>query len=97
MNGGEAEIADVIWPTLLVEQDVPVSPAHSTAIEVVDHRVPVGFAESPGADLGRLERIRSSLGKEQRLIGESLVYELDVVEHHLAAAPGFVPMKGDSP
>src|SRR4030095_3031390 len=41
MNGSEAEIADVIWTTLLIQKHVPVCPADGATIEVIDHRTAI--------------------------------------------------------
>ena len=97
VNRSEAEVPDVIWSTLFVQQHVPICPTDSTAVEVIDHRASVRFAQSPGGNVLRLEGIDCSFSEEQLFIGESLVYELDVVEHLVAAAPWLVPVKADAP
>ena len=40
VNGGEAEIPDMIWPTHFIQQYVPVGPADGTIVEVIG--VPYG-------------------------------------------------------
>ena len=37
MNGSEAEILHMIWSAGFIKQNVPIGPADSAAVEVVDH------------------------------------------------------------
>src|SRR6187200_2856944 len=87
VNRGKAEILDMIWPAILVEQYVPVRPAYGTVVEVVDHGPRVLFAESPVVDVVGLERIDSAFREQKVLAGEGLVHQPDVVEHLLATTP----------
>ena len=93
----KAEVPDVIRPAGFVQQYVPVRPADSTAVEVIDHRASIRFAQSPGGDVLSLEGIDGSFSEEKVLVRESLVHELDVVEHLIATAPWLVPVIPDAP
>lgn len=55
VNGCEAEIADVVWSAFFVEQDVPVRPRDRSVVEIVDHIMPVEFAQTPVANFFRFE------------------------------------------
>ena len=97
VNRGEAEILDVIRPASFIQQYVPVRPADSAAVEVIDHRASVQFAQFPVLELFGIEGIGAAFGEDQVLVGKGLVHELDVVEHRVAAAPWLVPVITNAP
>ncbi|EEF23502.1 conserved hypothetical protein, partial [Ricinus communis] len=62
-----AQVADVVRPAGLVEQQVPVDPADGPAVEVVDHAAGVALAGGPGADVRAA--FLAAFGEEQLLVG----------------------------
>ena len=47
VNGGKTKVLYMVGPAGFVEEDVPVGPPHSAAIEVIDHGVAVAFSVRP--------------------------------------------------
>ena len=77
-EGRAAEVAHVVGAALLVEQQVPVDPAHRPAVQVVDHRARVALGQFPAAPVRAA--FLAALGEQQLLVGPRVVHQLHVVE-----------------
>ena len=87
----------MVGAALLVQQHVPVGPAHGAVVEVVDHRGPVAFGVRPVLVARGVELLHRRLGQQHGLVGEGLGHGRDVAEHGVEAGPGLVPVEAQSP
>src|ERR1700752_2734490 len=97
MHGCKTKICDVVWATSFIEQDIPICPAHSAAVEVVNHRAAVLFTKLPFSNPLCIERVDATLREYEVLFRKGLINQTDVVEHRIATAPRFIPVITDSP
>src|SRR5262249_55094062 len=87
----------MIRTAAFIQQNVPVRPADTPIIEIVNHRAAVAFSKLPLSQTLVVEYIDAPFRKDQRLAGKRFMDQLDVVEHRLAAAPGLIPVITNAP
>src|SRR5262252_2767188 len=97
MDRRKAEVADVIRTTSFIQENIPVGPAHSAVVEIVNHRPAVLFAKLPIGQSLAVEYVNTTFSEDQRHVGKRLMDKSDVLKHRLTSAPGLIPVKTDAP
>jgi hypothetical protein len=82
--GREAEVADMIGATALVEQDVPVGPADCAGIDIVDALAAIAFGVGPVLQPRRVEALNRGFGQQQVGCGPGFVGGSDIAVHRFA-------------
>ena len=47
VNRREAKIPDMVRSAILIQQNIPIGPADSAGVEIIDHRIAIAFCIGP--------------------------------------------------
>ena len=95
MNRCETEIFHMIWPAFFIEEDVPVGPPHSAAVEVIDHGASIPLGIGPPFVMICIKPFLAALGEQELFGGKRRIDVFQIVIFRVSTRPRFIPMKSN--
>src|SRR5882757_819752 len=61
MHRSKTKITNMIGPPILIQQNIPIRPADTAVVEIVDHRIAIAFSQRPVPQAVKVELLLAPL------------------------------------